>query len=236
MEQTSVHPDEVLRALLEKGPRSQKAANLNALHSICASQHAIKNQAVRDFSLPAIGRLCEEKGIFKWRVLYNAASEDYVALIKAWAAYSGTPGIKPPKKDIAPPVGHAYLMRIDDPAIRSIMQSVIVERDKLKSQLALLKSKSQIIVNQRPLGATIAPGDSSIPILEISAQLTDSERDALRRAISAEFLADQGWSLGSSGEIITERQRVLYDPGYESAIKKVLRPGNQLTGPCDAPE
>lgn len=222
MEQTTVHPDEVLKALLDKGPRSQKAANLKALHEICAAQHAIKNQAVRDFSLSTIGRLCEEKGIFKWRVLYNAASEDYVALIKAWAAFSGTPGVKPPKKEVAPPAGHAYLLRIDDPAIRSIMQSIIVERDKLKSQLALLKSRSQIVVNKRPLGATISPGDSGVPVLEIGAQLTDSERDALRRAISKDFLEDQGWSLGPDGEIVTVRNRVVYDPGYESAIKKIL--------------
>lgn len=98
MEQTSVHPDEVLRALLDKGPRSQKAAHLKALHSICASQYAIKNQAMRDFSLPTIGRVCEVNGILKGRVLYNAASKDYVELIKAWASYSGTPDIKLPKK------------------------------------------------------------------------------------------------------------------------------------------
>ncbi|MEG0151402.1 MAG: gamma-mobile-trio protein GmtX, partial [Comamonas sp.] len=114
------------------------------------------------------------------------------------------------------------LLRIDDPAIRSIMQSVIVERDKLKSQLTLLKSKSQIVVDQRPLGANIAPGDSDVPILEIGAQLTDSERDALRSAIAKDFLADQGWSVGPDGEIVTDRNRVIYDPGYESAIKKIL--------------
>ena len=222
MEQTSVHPDEVLRALLDKGPRSQKATNLNALHSVCAAQYAIKNQAMRDFSLPAIGRICEENGIFKGRVLYNAASQDYVELIKSWATFSGTPSIKPPKKDVPPPAGHAYLLRIDDPAVRSIMQSVIVERDKLKAQLALLKSKSQIVVNQRPLGATIAPGDSGVPILEIGAQLTESERDAQRRAISKGFLADQGWSVQPDGEIVNDRNRVIYDPGYASAIKKVV--------------
>lgn len=222
MEYTSVHPDEVLQALLDKGPRSQKAANLNALHSICAAQYAIKNHAVRDFSLPAIGRICEGNGLFKGRVLYNAASQDYVELIKAWASFSGTPDIKPPKKDIKPPAGHVYLLRIDDPAIRSIMQSVIVERDKLRAQLALLKSKSQVVVNRRPLGVTIAPGDSGVPILEIGAQLTESERDALRRAISMGFLTDQGWTVLSDGEIVNDRGRVIYDPGYASAITKVL--------------
>lgn len=222
MEQTNIHPDEVLAALLDKGPRSQKAANLKALHDICATQYAIKNLAVRDFSLPAIGRICEEKGVFKARVLYNAASEDYVSLIKAWSAFSGAPSIKPPKKEIAPPAGHAYLMRIEDPALRSIMQSVIVERDKLKSQLTLLKSTSQIVVNQRPLGATIAPGGDGVPILEIGAQLTDSESNALRRALSKEFLADQGWSIRQDGEVVTATGRTLFEPGYVSAIRKVL--------------
>lgn len=222
MDQTNIHPDEVLSAMLEKGPRSQKAANLKALHEICAAQHALKNQAVRDFSLAAIGRACEAKGIFKARVLYNAASEDYVTLIKAWAAFSGTASIKPPKKEVAPPAGHAYLMRIEDPAVRSIMQSIIVERDKLKAQVTLLKSKSQVVVNQRPLGATIAPGNEGMPIIEIGAQLTDSERDSLRKAISKEFLSDQGWMLGPDGDISTATGRPLFEPGYATAIQKVI--------------
>ena len=222
MEQTNIHPDDVLAALLDKGPRSQKAANLKALNEICASQHSLETQAVRDFSLSAIGRLSEEKGIFKGRVLYNAASEDYVTLIKAWAAFSGMASIMPPKKEIAPPAGHAYLMRIEDPAVRSIMQSVIVERDKMKTQVALLKSKSQIVVSQRPLGATIAPGDEGIPIIEIGAQLTDSERDSLRMAISKEFLSDQGWELGPDGDISTATGRLLFGPGFATAIRKVL--------------
>lgn len=222
MGQTNIHPDAVLSSLMDKGPRSHKAANLKALHDICATQYAITNQAVRDFSLPAIGRICEYKGVFKARVLYNAASEDYVSLIKAWAAFSGMPGIKPPKKEVSPPTGHAYLMRIEDPALRSIMQSVIVERDKLKSQLSLLKSKSQVIVNQRPLGATIAPGGEGVPIIEIGAQLTDSERESLQKTISTGFLADQGWSIGQDGDVVTTTGRTLFEPGFVSAIRKVL--------------
>jgi hypothetical protein len=222
MEQTNIPPGEVLNALLNKGPRSQKAANLKALHDICADQYAMKNLAIRDFSLPAIGRLCEAKGVFKARVLYNAASEDYVALIKAWSAFSGAPSIKPPKKEAPPPAAHAYLMRIEDPALRSIMQSVIVERDKLKSQVALLKSTSQIVVNQRPLGATIAPGAEGVPIIEIGAQLTSSESDALNRAISKDFLTDQGWSIGQDGEIVTTTGRTLFEPGFVTALHKVL--------------
>lgn len=223
MDQTSIHPDEVLSAMLEKGPRSQKAANLKALHEICAAQHSLKNQAVRDFSLSAIGRACVEKGIFEQaRVLYNAASADYVALIKAWAAFSGTSSIKPPKKGVTPPAGHAYLMRIEDPAVRSIMQSIIVERDKLKAQVTLLKSQSQVVVNQRPLGATIAPGNEGVPAIEIGSQLTDSERDALRHAISKNLLSEEGWVLGQDGEINTTHGRPLFQPGFATAIRKII--------------
>lgn len=222
MQQTDVHPNEVLHALLEKGPRSQKAATLKALHEICATQYSSRNQAVRDFGLPAIGKICEEKGLFKARVLYNAASEDYVALIKAWAAFSGAPSVKSPKKEVALPSGHAYLMRIEDPAVRSIMQSVISERDKLKAQLALLKSKSQIIVNQRPLGAAIAQENEAIAVLEVGAKLTDSERGALQKAVSKAFLDDQGWILGADGEISTASGRTLFEPGFCSAIRKIL--------------
>lgn len=41
---------------------------------------------------------------------------------------------------------HEYLMRIEDPAIRSKMQAIISERDKLKSQLNILKANTQVTV------------------------------------------------------------------------------------------
>lgn len=61
-----------------------------------------------------------------------------------------------------------------------------------------------------------------MPIIEVKAQLTDSERDALQKAISDGFLVDQGWKLGPGGDISTASGRILFEPGYVTAIRKVL--------------
>ncbi|MFL9989503.1 gamma-mobile-trio protein GmtX, partial [Paraburkholderia sediminicola] len=174
----------------------------------------------RAFSLPAIGRLAEADGIMKGRALYNAQSADYKALIEAWGAYVGPPAPKPPKTLAS----HEYLMRIEDPAIRSIMQAVIAERDKLKAQLNVLKANAQVTVDRRPLGATIAaaPGSQPVAVLAMAAQFTPSEREALQKAISADYLEERGLREGSHGEIVNERGRAVFEVGFARAIRKAL--------------
>lgn len=223
MDKTDIHPDEVLEALLAKGPRSNKAATLKSLHEICRNQyqHQSQSASMLNFGLSTIGRICEACGLFKARVLYNAASKDYVALITAWAAFSGTMSVKAPKepKKLS---SHQYLMRIEDPAIRSLMQSTIAERDDLLAKVNLLKSRMQITIDQRPLGATIATHSPPVAILEAKAQLTESERESLEKAISKEFLDQEEWREGSHGEITNRTGRTLYDVGYVTAIRKIL--------------
>jgi hypothetical protein len=151
---TDIHPEAVLESLLAKGGRANRRANLMKMHELCRKQH---ESGSRDFSLPAIGRLAETEGIIKGRALYNAQSADYRTLIEAWAAYAGPPAPKPPKTLAS----HEYLLRIEDPAVRSIMQAIIAERDKLKAQLNVLKANTQVTVDRRPLGATISSASGS---------------------------------------------------------------------------
>jgi hypothetical protein len=134
-----IHPDVVLEALLAKGGRSQRLGNLQKVHDICRRQHS----GSKDFSTSAIGRICEAEGVLKGRALYNAASADYVSLISAWAAFQG---VDKPRRQAAPKpaAGLELLMRIEDPAVRSIMQATMVERDKLRAQLNLLKSQTVV--------------------------------------------------------------------------------------------
>lgn len=216
---TGIHPDAVLESLLAKGGRSQRQGNLAKLHEICRKQHEIGS---RDFALPFIGRLCESQSILKARVLYNASSEDYRALIAAWAAYAGPPAAKAPKTLAS----IEYLMRIDDPAIRSIMQAIVAERDKFKAQLNVLKAHTQVTVDRRPLGATVMSRPSAEPmaVVMMTAQLTASEREALQKAVSPQFLEEQGWREGSHGEILNDKGRTLFEVGYARAIRKVLGP------------
>ena len=214
---TDIHPDAVLESLLGKGGRSHRRANLAKVHELCRKQHEAGS---REFSLPAIGRLTEAEGILKGRALYNAQSADYRALIEAWGAYAGPPTPKPPKTLAS----HEYLMRIEDPAIRCIMQTIIAERDKLKAQLNVLKANTQVTVDRRPLGATVssAPGSHPVTVLTMAAQLTPSEREALLKAVSADYLEERGLWEGSHGEILNERGRAVFDVGFARAIRKVL--------------
>lgn len=214
---TDIHPDAVLESLLDKGGRSNRRANLAKMHELCRRQH---ESGSRDFSLPAVGRLAEAEGIMKGRVLYNAQSADYRTLIEAWAAYAGPAAPKPPKTLAS----HEYLMRIEDPAIRSIMQAIIAERDKLKAQLNVLKANTQVTVDRRPLGATnaAAPGTQPVTVLAPSAQLTPSEREALQNAVSADYLENQGLREGSHGEIVNARGRTVFEVGFARAIRKLL--------------
>ena len=214
---SDIHPDAVLESLLAKGGRSNRRANLARMQELCRKQHETGS---RDFSLPAIGRLAEAEGIMKGRALYNAQSADYRALIEAWAAYAGPPAPKP-SKSLA---SHEYLMRIEDPAIRSIMQAIIAERDKLKAQINVLKANTQVSVDRRPVGAAVpaAAGTQPVTVLALAAQLTPSEREALKKAVSAEHLEERGLQEGSHGELVNPRGRTIFEVGFTRAIRKVL--------------
>jgi len=214
---TDIQPDAVLESLLAKGGRSNRRASLAKMHELCRRQHEAGS---RDFSLSAIGRLAEAEGIMKGRALYNAPSADYRALIEAWAAYAGPPVPKPPRTLAS----HEYLMRIEDPAIRSIMQAIIAERDKLKAQLNVLKANAQVTVDRRPLAATVeaVPHAQPVTVLAMAAQLTPSEREALQKAVSAHYLEERGLREGSHGEIVNARGRTVFEVGFARAIRKVL--------------
>lgn len=84
-------------------------------------------------------------------------------------------------------------MRIPDPAVRSLMQAVIGERDKLKALLNVLKAHTQVTVDRRPLATafTAATGEQ-MEVLALSAKLTASERKALQKAVSSTYLEERG--------------------------------------------
>lgn len=201
------HPDTLLAELLKAGGRPLKIRNLQALHELCRQQH---EAGLRDFSIAHIGKLCEKAGLLKARGLYNAPLADYRALIEAWAALAGPPGPKPTKQLAS----DEYLTRIEDPAIRAIVQGVIAERNKLKAQLNTLKSQTTFVVDRRPALSTSGKA--------LSAPLTDSERKALSKAISPEFLESQGWREVEYGDVVNSKGRTIFDPGFLTAIRKLL--------------
>ncbi len=211
------HPDDVLDALLQGCTREQKRQNLRRLHELCAAQYA----GSKDFSLPVVGKLWEAAGGIKARALYNAPSEDYRTLIQAWEKHAG-----PVEVRAAEPKGkasHDFVARIDDPAIRALVQGALIERDKLQAEVNLLKSLTHLTLDRSP--SLPSPAPSNAPALALPSprqSLTPSEREALERAVSVDFLSDQGWSEGRSGEVLNEKGRRIFEPGFTRAIRKVL--------------
>ena len=76
------------------------------------------------------------------------------------------------------------------------MQAVFVARDKFKAQLDTLKANTQVTVDKRP-------STPSQTLLSPIAQLTASEREALQKAVSRDYLVHR---FRESTHIIQARQ------------------------------
>lgn len=69
---------------------------------------------------------------------------------------------------------------------------------------------------------TTAPGEHPLAVLAPSAQLTPTEREALEKAVSPNYLEERGFQEGSHGEIVNQRGRTMFEVGFARAIRKVL--------------
>ncbi|WP_429579830.1 gamma-mobile-trio protein GmtX [Paraburkholderia youngii] len=59
-----------------------------------------------------------------------------------------------------------------------------------------------------------------VTVLAMAAQFTPSEREALRKAVSADYLEERGLREGNHGEILIERGRTVFEVGFARAIRK----------------
>lgn len=207
---SSNDPAAVLQAILAAGARPQKVRNLQAIDELCRSQY---DAGARDFSLATIGKLLEAQQVMKGRGLYNEPAADYRRLIEAWGSLAGP---APAKVSTKSKSGDDYVEGVADPAARMLLRSVIAEKNKLLAQLNTIKSAKAIVVDRRPISETAQQSSNA------SAFLTDSERKALRKAISPEFLRRQGWEEVKLGEIVNERGRTIFDPGFAVGLRKLL--------------
>lgn len=222
MSTQDTHPNQILEALLSKGVRRDKQDKLKKLNELCSLEYKRHSQGARDLSLANMSKAAEIHGLFKARTIYNAQSEDYATLIKAWEKYNGPKESGKISEQRSASEKYEILRKIEDPAIRSLCQIAFAERDRLKAELNLLKSKTQLIVDMRPLGAESLKGKNDIAILEPVARLTDSEKNSLINAISTQFLYGRKWRIGDAGEILDDRGRFVFLPGFVTAIKKII--------------
>jgi hypothetical protein len=204
---------------------------LRRIHEICAKRY--KN-GIADFSVSAVGKECESEGILKARALYNASSADYKALIDTWSVYGAShfagSGDETGEAKLDPGTSKSrsrFLPRILDPVIRTEVQNLIDERDRLQIQLHLARAEKDLLTLKIAENALSEQAPAKLPrglpLKNVSEwTLKPGDLTALKLSISAEFIKKQGWSLGPQGEIRSAGGVTLYEAGYLQGIRKLL--------------
>lgn len=209
----SVDPHIVLEELCVRATTRTTAA-LHILHNVLERQSQLRPL---DFSIATIGKLSQEQGGPSTQTIRNRTGKHFQQLIDAWAAYAGTTRKKPlsvRQKQLLNNNDQHILESIDDPVIRAVVGSLIAERNKYRDQLNVLKANTDIVIDRttksRPKVAT------SIN------QLMPIEVEALRAAVSDEFMDEQRWIVMPTGQVKDENGTEIYKRGYVNALLKLF--------------
>lgn len=219
-------PDEVLAGLISRGGmRTQRREGLQQFHQVCK----VQAESSRDFSRPAIARLCHVAGIAHPRMLYNGSAGEYMVLLEAWQAHCGKPI---PKAERSASTTD-WISNIDNPSLRQLVSRIKKERDSIQAELNLLKSSVAITVHW----TANRPTDENEPLqiietIQLQLQLSASEREALEDAISQQLLEREGWVAGRLGDVKNGAGRQIFRPAFLTAVKRVLaQAGRSSTSP-----
>lgn len=221
---SAVDPEQLYETLsAEAHTRTQKS--LKVLHGVCRAQADANNG---DFSIATIARLSAANGGAGDKAIRNNVGPGpiYRQLIEAWANYSGGRMKKPAQRVEAPAKDYDILARIDDPALRAVVGSMIAEKNKLQRELKTLKASTNVVIDKRIQQTTMTQSEEepSVEVLPALHLLDEGEKQALTHAISDKLLTEQGWQATETGAInqATGRKRRVYQAGYLTAIRKIL--------------
>jgi len=208
-------PDELLELLKSKS-NARKQRSLDIVSGICKEQ---LDRSSRDFSIATIGRLSSEQGGPSPQTIRNKGGDDFRTLIATWAEHSKGAMKKPPK--IQESGISSILGKISDPAVRSIVGSILAANSKLQREVNLLKQQAEIVIDRRtiPLSTTKYQDPQLTGIIE---SLTPTELAALSHAISTELMEQEGWKIEKNGRIINSHGRTIFKAGFTIALEKIL--------------
>jgi hypothetical protein len=81
-----------------------------------------------------------------------------------------------------------------------------------------------VTVDRRPSAGTASAASEGthVTVLSPAARLTPTERQALEKAVSPDYLEEQGLREGTQGEILNDRGRTLFQEGFARGLRKLL--------------
>lgn len=209
----TMHPDDLLDQLKKTStPRKQKTLDL--INAVCREQF---ERGSKDFSVATIGRLSDARGGPSKGAIHNKTGDDYKGLIKAWAEHTG--GLTRKVRQVSANPYAALIEKIENPALRSMMAGILAENRQMRREITLLKAEENRVIDMRP---KLPESRETVQILPASSGLYPSELDALRHAVSDGLFKNEGWTCDAEGRVLNEVGRVIFKPGYVTAIRKVL--------------
>ena len=86
---------------------------------------------------------------------------------------------------------------------------------------------AQIVIDYRDKSGDSSGASRTGEYLPADVGLTESEKEALRHAISEKLLIDERWKEDKHGRILTDKGSPIFKIGFATAIRKIL--GEPLT-------
>lgn len=151
----------------------------------------------------------------------RGGANPYLELYRAWEDAAEVILARPRKLGKAKPgeiIDYTELSSIPDPTLRHQVKLLIAQNTSLKSQLDIvrqLKNAPTITLVATP-GTPLPGARSSLP------QLVESEVEAIRDFVAERKLKSRGLAEHDDGSITTRDGHALADPGFVSALRKIL--------------
>ncbi|MFH1659643.1 MAG: alpha/beta hydrolase fold protein [Rhodocyclaceae bacterium] len=210
-----MHPDDLLEQIkANANPRKQR--NLEIVHTVCREQYELGS---KDFSVATIARIAHKRGGPTAGSIHNKTGDDFKGIIKAWASHTGG-SLKKLRKVGADPV-FSILDKIPDPAVRSVFGAVLAENRKLRGEVTFLKANSNIVIDRR----IISDSPQKTPVgqvLPAHLGLNEDQVAALKHAVSDTLMQSEGWKADEFGRVINDKGRVIFRPGFVTAIRQIM--------------
>jgi hypothetical protein len=205
----------VLLDSLKAKSNARKQRSLDVIYKVCQEQ---ANAGSRDFSIATIGRLSANLRGPSPQTIRNKGGIDFRELITTWAKHADGATKKPPK--LQESGIYSILEKIDDPAVRSIVGTILAKNTKLQGEVNLLKRQAEIVIDRRTVPLAPVPNNTA-PQAILPNHLTSTEKSALQHAISGELMEQEGWTIEPSGRIVNSLGRTMFKAGFATAIKKL---------------